>query len=223
MGLIADLGHGSIAVDTALFIYFIEEHPRFLPVIVPLFRQADQGKRDLITSALTLLEVLVVLYRAGNRPLAECYEALLTRSRVNSTSKMGITASTESTKSYCASLMTLLGATLSACFPTNSNSQKVPTSHFKTIQTYPHDTESFTQGDLIRTRENQDRSRISTAIDGNLTVEVCIKLVVIRKILVSVVRRELEEGQDRFVYMAIVPWMHPDELPTMPTPRAVAS
>ena len=81
MGLIADLGPGSIAVDTALFIYFIEEHPRFLPVIVPLFRQADQGKRDLITSALTLLEVLVVPYRAGNRPLAERHEALLTRSR----------------------------------------------------------------------------------------------------------------------------------------------
>ena len=81
MGLIADLGPGSIAVDTALFIYFIEEHPRFLPVIVPLFREADQDKRDLVTSALTLLEVLVVPYRAGNRPLAERYEALLTRSR----------------------------------------------------------------------------------------------------------------------------------------------
>jgi hypothetical protein len=54
---------GSIAVDTALFIYFIEEDPRFLPVIVPLFRQADQGKGDLITSALTLLEVLVAVPR----------------------------------------------------------------------------------------------------------------------------------------------------------------
>ena len=81
MGLIADLGPGSIAVDTAVFIYFIEENPRFLPVVVPLFREADQGKRDLLTSALTLLEVLVVPYRAGNRLLAERYEALLTRSR----------------------------------------------------------------------------------------------------------------------------------------------
>src|SRR5688572_32064613 len=33
------------------------------------------------TSALTLLEVLVVPYRAGNRPLAEQYEAVITRSR----------------------------------------------------------------------------------------------------------------------------------------------
>jgi len=81
MGLIADLGPGSVAVDTAVFIYFIEENPRFLPLVVPLFREADHEKRDLVTSALTLLEVLVVPYRAGNRPLAERYEALLTRSR----------------------------------------------------------------------------------------------------------------------------------------------
>ena len=81
MGLIAALGGGSVAVDTAIFIYFIEEHARFLPEVLPLFKEADQGKRELITSALTLLEVLVVPYRAGNRLLAERYEALLTRSR----------------------------------------------------------------------------------------------------------------------------------------------
>lgn len=81
MGLIAELGRGPVGVDTALFIYFIEEEPRFLPVIEPLFRDADQGRRELVTSALTLLEVLVVPYRVGNRSLADRYEALLTRSR----------------------------------------------------------------------------------------------------------------------------------------------
>ena len=49
--------------------------------LIPLFQEADQGQRELVTSALTLLEVLVVPYRAGNRMLAERYEALLTRSR----------------------------------------------------------------------------------------------------------------------------------------------
>jgi predicted nucleic acid-binding protein len=81
VGLIAEIGEGNVAVDTAIFIYLIEEHPQFLPDILPLFRQADEGKRQLVTSALTLLEVLVVPYRAGNRVLAEKYEALLTRSR----------------------------------------------------------------------------------------------------------------------------------------------
>ena len=81
MGLISNLGAGNIGVDTVIFIYFIEDHPKFLPAILPLFQEADQGKRELITSALTLFEVLVVPYRTGNRALAERYEALLTRSR----------------------------------------------------------------------------------------------------------------------------------------------
>lgn len=81
MGLIRDLGAGSIGLDAAIFIYLIEEHPRYLPRILPLFQDADRGTRELITSAVTLLEVLVVPYRAGNRALAKRYEELLTRSR----------------------------------------------------------------------------------------------------------------------------------------------
>jgi predicted nucleic acid-binding protein len=81
VGLTVDIAAGSVAVDTSVFIYLIEEHPAFLPMVRPLFEQADRGTRDLVTSSLTLLEVLVVPYRAGNRPLAERYEALLTRSR----------------------------------------------------------------------------------------------------------------------------------------------
>lgn len=81
MGLIADLGGGRAGIDTSLFIYFIEENPRFLPLVEPLFAQADAGARELVTSALTLLEVLVIPYRAGDRSLAERYEQLITRSR----------------------------------------------------------------------------------------------------------------------------------------------
>jgi predicted nucleic acid-binding protein len=81
MGLMGDLDGKIVGVDTAVFIYFIEEHPRFLPLIDPLFEEADAGKRELATSALTLLEVLVVPYRAGNLVLADRYAALLTRSR----------------------------------------------------------------------------------------------------------------------------------------------
>src|ERR1700719_2798829 len=74
-------GVGPVGLDTAIFIYFIEEHQRFLPVIAPLFAAADAGKVELVASALTLLEVLVVPYRADNIELAERYEAVLTRSR----------------------------------------------------------------------------------------------------------------------------------------------
>ena len=81
MGWMNDLGRGPVGVDTAIFIYFIEEHPTFLPLVEPLFREADGGRRELVTSALTLLEVLVVPYRSGDHLLAVRYEAILTRSR----------------------------------------------------------------------------------------------------------------------------------------------
>ncbi len=77
----ADLGAGAVGVDTAIFIYFIEEQPQFLRLIEPLFKAVDEGRQEIITSALTLLEVLEVPYRSGNRLLADRYEALLTRSR----------------------------------------------------------------------------------------------------------------------------------------------
>ncbi len=81
MGLMDDVGRGPVGVDTAAFIYLIEESPIFLPVIVPLFLAADRGEIALVTSAVTLLEVLVVPYRANDTVLADRYETLLTRSR----------------------------------------------------------------------------------------------------------------------------------------------
>lgn len=81
MGLIEDVGEGPVALDTAAFIYWIEEHPDYLEVVAPVFRAADVGAIEIVSSALTLLEVLVVPYRAGQLHLAERYEALLTRAR----------------------------------------------------------------------------------------------------------------------------------------------
>jgi len=47
----------------------------------PLFDAADRGAVELVTSAVTLLEVLVVPFRVGDATLARRYQALLTRSR----------------------------------------------------------------------------------------------------------------------------------------------
>ncbi len=81
MGVGAAVGRGPVALDTMAFIYFIEEHARFARLVAPLFEDADAGRRLIVTSALTLLEVLVVPFRAGHAAMAERYEALLTRSR----------------------------------------------------------------------------------------------------------------------------------------------
>ncbi len=81
MGLTETVGTGLIAVDTALFTYLIEEHPRFLAPARALFARADTGEIEIVTSALTLLEVLVVPLRANDSVLAARYDALLTKSR----------------------------------------------------------------------------------------------------------------------------------------------
>lgn len=81
MGLIADLGRGPVGLDTVVFIYFMEEHHRFLPVVAPVFEAVASGRLRAVTSGVTLLEALVIPYRSGNSALAARYEALLTRSR----------------------------------------------------------------------------------------------------------------------------------------------
>jgi predicted nucleic acid-binding protein len=81
MALVEELGSGPVALDTSLFIYLIEEEPTFLPVVEPVFAAIADGRLTAVTSALTLLEVLVVPLRHGDAELARRYEALLTRSR----------------------------------------------------------------------------------------------------------------------------------------------
>jgi predicted nucleic acid-binding protein len=81
VGLLSDVGRGPVALDTAIFIYLIEDHARYRRVLRPLLRAIDEGRVRAVTSDLTLLETLVVPYRVGDVRLAERYEAILTGSR----------------------------------------------------------------------------------------------------------------------------------------------
>jgi predicted nucleic acid-binding protein len=78
--LLDRLAPGPVALDTAIFIYLIEEHPAYLPKIVPLFEAIADGRLKAVTSALTLLETLVIPLRTNNLELAEQYEKILTHS-----------------------------------------------------------------------------------------------------------------------------------------------
>lgn len=81
MGLMDDLGSGPVGIDTAIFIYYIEEHPKYFAPVRTLFTAIDKHRCRGVTSALTLLETLVVPYRAGDMAVAERYELLFSRSR----------------------------------------------------------------------------------------------------------------------------------------------
>jgi predicted nucleic acid-binding protein len=81
LGLLSDLEDGPVALDTSIFIYLIEEHPLYLPLVEPLFQTIDAGELEAVTSSLTLLEVLVIPFRFSNAALVDRYETLLTKSQ----------------------------------------------------------------------------------------------------------------------------------------------
>jgi hypothetical protein len=58
VGLLSDIGQGPVALDTSIFIYFIEEHAQFLPVVEPLFSAVAAHDVAAVTSG---------LFRAGLR------------------------------------------------------------------------------------------------------------------------------------------------------------
>jgi len=77
MGLVDELRGSRICIDTAPFIYFIEKDPKYLGIVRPIFAEINAGKIDALTSTITLLEVLVLPFKAKNESLAEKYRDIL--------------------------------------------------------------------------------------------------------------------------------------------------
>lgn len=77
MELINILRGSKVCIDTAPFIYFIEKHEKYLPLLKPLFTEINSGNIEAITSTVTLLEVLVHPLRTRNKALAEKYREIL--------------------------------------------------------------------------------------------------------------------------------------------------
>ena len=66
-----------VGLDTTPLIYFIEENPTYLETIRPFFVAMDRGEFSVVTSTVTLLEVLVHPFRRGERNLAQQYRDIL--------------------------------------------------------------------------------------------------------------------------------------------------
>jgi len=66
-----------VGLDTAPLIYFIEQNPAYLKVVRAFFQAINQGQFQVITSTLTLTEVLVHPLRAGNVEVAGKYRDIL--------------------------------------------------------------------------------------------------------------------------------------------------
>jgi len=80
MGLEEKLIGKTVFIDTSPFIYFIEGHSKYKNELQKIFKANDQGRIKMITSVITLLEVLVLPLKLNRLNLANEYEKILTKS-----------------------------------------------------------------------------------------------------------------------------------------------
>jgi predicted nucleic acid-binding protein len=77
MEWLAQLQGQVVCLDSAPLIYFIEENPTYLEMTDAFFEAMVRGEFRVVTSVVTLLEVLVYPLRQGNRILAQQYRDIL--------------------------------------------------------------------------------------------------------------------------------------------------
>ena len=82
MEWINDLQGKTVGLDTAPLIYFIEENPNYIEAVHLFFEGMDRGNFLVVTSTVTLLEMLVHPLRNNNRELATEYRDILLNSRL---------------------------------------------------------------------------------------------------------------------------------------------
>jgi predicted nucleic acid-binding protein len=69
--------HERVGADTAVFIYHLEDHPRYARLTQRVFEAWEEGRNSGVTSVITLLELLVKPKREGKREVARDYLELL--------------------------------------------------------------------------------------------------------------------------------------------------
>ena len=73
---------GIVYVETAPIIYSVEKHADYWTLMQPVWQASQNGQIEIITSELTLLELLVAPLKQNNQTLVTAYERLLTATEV---------------------------------------------------------------------------------------------------------------------------------------------
>jgi predicted nucleic acid-binding protein len=88
----------TVGLDTAPLIYFVERHPKYLPLVYPFFEAMGRGDIQVVTSAITLTEVLVHPYKLGNHRLTEHYSQMLLNTHNIDTLPVSLEIATEAAR-----------------------------------------------------------------------------------------------------------------------------
>ncbi len=76
-------GKNRIFLDTVAIIYYIEDNPKYRPILDPLFETIESGIRKAASSYITLVEVLIKPLRLKNTLLAQTYKDTLLAGGLN--------------------------------------------------------------------------------------------------------------------------------------------
>lgn len=77
MGWVDELRGKTVGLDTAPLIFYIEDHPTYAELLAPFFEAVARGEIRVVTSTVTLLEVLVHPLKHGDERLAHAYNDIL--------------------------------------------------------------------------------------------------------------------------------------------------
>ncbi|MBV9707115.1 MAG: PIN domain-containing protein [Chloroflexi bacterium] len=81
MGWVDALRGSVVGLDTAPLIYFTEDNPSYLDVVEPFFNAMRRGEIQVITSMMTVLEVLVYPIRRGEVEWIRRYHDMLFKTK----------------------------------------------------------------------------------------------------------------------------------------------
>jgi predicted nucleic acid-binding protein len=74
MGSLTLPSSGPVYADAQIFIYSVEKHPTYAPVLRPLWEAVASGALEVVSSELTLMETLVGPLKQGDAALEADYE-----------------------------------------------------------------------------------------------------------------------------------------------------
>jgi predicted nucleic acid-binding protein len=72
------LRHRRIALDTNIFIYWLEENPRYLAITDLVFSRIEDSDFEALTSTITMTELFVPAYREASDRRIAAYHGILT-------------------------------------------------------------------------------------------------------------------------------------------------
>ena len=77
MGALTLPASGLVYIDTMTLLYTVERYPAYWPLLEPMWRTAQTGTIEIVSSELTLVEVLVGPLKSGNAALERAFEQVL--------------------------------------------------------------------------------------------------------------------------------------------------